>query len=163
MAKFGLNWGYASSPLLHGDSLYVQVLHGMKTDEPSYILRIDKKTGKTLWRMERATDAVHESPDSYTTPALLRYGNQTEIVITGGDCITGHDPATGKELWRGIGFNLEKQRAQRIIASPVVFDDMIFAPTRVRPMIAFKAAEKATSRSRTSCGASRTGRTCPAR
>ena len=32
--KFGLNWGYASSPLLHGDALYVQVLHGMKTDDP---------------------------------------------------------------------------------------------------------------------------------
>ena len=72
--KFGLNWGYASSPLLYEDSLYVQVLHGMKTDDPSYLLRIDKKTGKTLWRVERPTDAVHESPDSYTTPALLRYG-----------------------------------------------------------------------------------------
>ena len=31
--QFGLNWGYASSPLLHEDSLYVQVLHGMKTDD----------------------------------------------------------------------------------------------------------------------------------
>ncbi|MEK7076766.1 MAG: glycosyltransferase family 2 protein, partial [Patescibacteria group bacterium] len=38
--KFGLNWGYASSPLLKGDALYVPVLHGMKTDDPSYILRI---------------------------------------------------------------------------------------------------------------------------
>jgi outer membrane protein assembly factor BamB len=43
---FGLNWGYASSPLLHEDSLYVQVLHGMRTDDPSYLLRIDKKSGK---------------------------------------------------------------------------------------------------------------------
>ncbi|PYR01565.1 MAG: hypothetical protein DMF97_07255, partial [Acidobacteria bacterium] len=42
--RFGLNWGYASSPLLHGDSLFVQVLHGMKTDDPSYLLRIDKAT-----------------------------------------------------------------------------------------------------------------------
>ena len=40
--RFGLNWGYASSPLLLEDSLYVQVLHGMKTDDPSYVLRIDK-------------------------------------------------------------------------------------------------------------------------
>ena len=28
--RFGLNWGYGSSPLLHEDSLYVQVLHGMQ-------------------------------------------------------------------------------------------------------------------------------------
>jgi outer membrane protein assembly factor BamB len=137
--KFGLNWGYASSPLLYEDSLYVQVLHGMKTKDPSYILRIDKQTGKTVWRVVRPTDAVHESPDSYTTPALLKYGNQVEIVITGGDYITGHDPATGKELWRGGGFNLDKQSAYRIIASPVVFADIIYAPTRVRPLIAFRA------------------------
>ena len=53
--RFGLNWGYASSPLLQGDALYVQVLHGMKTDDPSYVLKIDKMTGKTLWRVERPT------------------------------------------------------------------------------------------------------------
>ena len=69
---FGLNWGYASSPLLHKDYLYVEVLHGMKTDDPSYVLSIDKRTGKTRWRVERPTDAVSESPDAYTTPALLR-------------------------------------------------------------------------------------------
>ena len=40
--RFGIQWGYASSPLLHEDSLYVQVLHGMHTDDPSYMLRIDK-------------------------------------------------------------------------------------------------------------------------
>jgi outer membrane protein assembly factor BamB len=32
--QFGLNWGYASSPLLHEDSLFIQVLHGMRTDDP---------------------------------------------------------------------------------------------------------------------------------
>ena len=56
--KFGLNWGYASSPLLRADGLYVQVLHGMKTDDPSYVLKIDKMTGKTLWRVERPSPAV---------------------------------------------------------------------------------------------------------
>src|SRR5215208_4139223 len=81
--EFGLNWGYASSPLLFEDSLYVQVLHGMKTDDPSYVMRIDKKNVKTLWKADRPTNAIRESPDSYTTPALLRYGNTTEIVITG--------------------------------------------------------------------------------
>src|SRR3954471_24882272 len=70
--KFGLNWGYASSPLLHEDALFVQVLHGMHTSDPSYVLRIDKKSGKTLWRVERPTKAIRESPDSYTTPALAK-------------------------------------------------------------------------------------------
>ena len=136
---FGLNWGYASSPLLYQGSLFVQVLHGMRTDDPSYLLRIDGKTGKTLWRIERPTAAIMESPDSYTTPALLRYGNQVEIVITGGDCVTGHDPATGKELWRANGLNPDHDANYRIVASPVVEGDIIYAPTRVRPLLALAA------------------------
>ncbi|HUS11508.1 MAG TPA: PQQ-binding-like beta-propeller repeat protein [Pyrinomonadaceae bacterium] len=136
---FGLNWGYASSPLLLDDSLYVQVLHGMKTDDPSYVLRIDKKTGKTHWRVVRSTNAISESPDSYTTPGFLRYGKTIEIVITGGDCVTGHDSATGKELWRANGLNPENNPYYRIVASPVIFNDIIYAPTRVRPLLALKA------------------------
>ena len=137
--EFGLNWGYASSPLLHEDSLYVQVLHGMKTDAPSYVMRIDKKNGKTLWKVDRATNAIRESPDSYTTPALLRYGKTTEIVITGGDCVTGHDPANGKELWRANGLNPENNPFYRIVASPIVFNEVIYAPTRVKPLLALRA------------------------
>jgi outer membrane protein assembly factor BamB len=136
---FGLNWGYASSPLLLADSLYVQVLHGMRTDDPSYVLRIDKKTGKTIWRVERPTAAIRESPDSYTTPALLRYGKNVEIVITGGDCVTGHDPETGKELWRANGLNPDNDPFYRIVASPLIFNEIIYAPTRVRPLLALKA------------------------
>src|SRR5918998_950280 len=136
---FGLNWGYASSPLLFEDSLYVQVLHGMKTDEPSYVMRIDKKNGKTLWKVDRPTNAIRESPDSYSTPALLRYGKTTEIVITGGDCVTGHDPATGKELWRANGLNPENAPFYRIVASPIIFDNIIYVPSRIKPLIALKA------------------------
>ena len=102
---FGIQFGYASSPLLHGDALYLQVLHGFHTDDPSYVLKIDKLTGKTVWRTERPTNALHESPDSYSTPALLQYDGKTEIVITGGDLVTGHDPVSGKELWRADVLN----------------------------------------------------------
>ena len=137
--RFGLNWGYASSPLLYEDALYVQVLHGMKTKDASYILKIDKNSGKTVWRVERPTEAIVESPDSYTTPTLLRYGKQVELVVSGGDCVTGHDPATGKELWRGNGFNEGKDPNYRIIASPVAYDGMVYVPTRVRPLQVFRA------------------------
>jgi outer membrane protein assembly factor BamB len=142
--RFGLNWGYASSPLLFEDSLYVQVLHGMRTDEPSYVLRLDKKTGKTLWRAERPTNAIQESPDSYATPALLRYGKTTEIVITGGDCVTGHDPANGKELWRMNGLNPENNPFYRIVGSPVIADGVIYSPSRVKPVVAIKAGGRGT-------------------
>ena len=46
--------------------------------------------------MERPTDAVRESPDAYTTPVIVQNGSSVEIVISGGDVVTGHDPATEK-------------------------------------------------------------------
>jgi outer membrane protein assembly factor BamB len=139
--RFGLNWGYASSPLLHGGDLFVQVLHGMKTDDPSYLLRIDGRSGKTLWRTERPTRAIEESPDSYTTPAALQVSKAPdgiEIVVTGGDVVTGHDPASGKELWRMDGLNPTNNPSNRIISSPVAVGDIVIAPTRERPMLAIK-------------------------
>ncbi len=137
--QFGLNWGYASSPLLFNDALYVQVLHGMKTDEPSYVLRIDKKSGKTVWKVERPTNAIRESPDSYTTPTVVRYGKNVDLVVSGGDCVTGHDLSTGKELWRANGLNPDNDPSYRIVASPISFDNIIYAPTRVKPLLALKA------------------------
>lgn len=137
--RFGINWGYGSSPMLYDDSLYVQVLHGMKTDDPSYVLRISKANGRTIWRVERPTSARQESPDSYTTPALLRYGTNTEVVITGGDVVTGHDVNTGKELWRVDGLNPDNDGAYRIVASPVVHGGLIIAPSRERPMLAIRS------------------------
>lgn len=137
--EFGLNHGYGSSPLLDGDALYVQVLHGMRTDEPSYVLKIDKKTGKTLWRVERPTKAQMESPDSYTTPMIATAAGKRELIVAGGDVVTGHDLATGKELWRGGGFNPQNNPFNRIIASPVIGGDVVYTPTRVRPMIAYRS------------------------
>ena len=136
--RFGLNWGYGSSPLLYEDSLFVQVLHGMRTNDPSYVLRISKANGRTIWRVERPTNARAESPDSYTTPALLKNGNTVEIVITGGDVVTGHDWSTGKEVWRADGLNPDNDGSYRIVASPVVHSDLILAPSRERPLLALK-------------------------
>jgi outer membrane protein assembly factor BamB len=135
---FGLQWGYASSPLLHGDSLYVQVLHGMLTDAPSYLLRIDKQTGETRWRVERPTQALHESPDAYTTPQVLEIRGKTLIVISGGDVLTGHDAGTGREIWRAGGLNPENSRAQRLVASPLVSEGRVYAFGKRSPILAFE-------------------------
>jgi outer membrane protein assembly factor BamB len=136
---FGTNWGYGSSPLLYEGVLYVPVLHGMKTDEPSYLLGVEAATGKTRFRVERLTKARSESPDAYTTPTLARRGEKVEIVLTGGDVVTGHDPASGKELWRASGLNPDDDPYYRIVASPVAAGDVVVAPTRVKPMLVLRA------------------------
>ena len=136
--RFGLNWGYASSPLLHEGALYVQVLHGMKTDDPSYVMKLDATSGKTLWKVERPTIARQESPDSYTTPTIIRAGGRTELIITGGDAVTAHNPETGKEFWRADILNPTDQGNYRIVASPVIVGDLIIAPSRVSPLAALR-------------------------
>ena len=137
--QFGLGFGYASSPLLHDGVLFMQVLHGRRTDDPSYVFALDAASGDVLWRQERPTDAHAESPDAYTTPALLLHEGQTQIVVLGGDYVTGHDPKTGREVWRSGGLNPRNSGNYRIVPSPVVAGDVIVAPTRVTPMLGVKA------------------------
>jgi outer membrane protein assembly factor BamB len=118
--------------------LFVQVLHGMKTDDPSYVLRIDPQTGKTLWRVERPTDAIHESPDSYSTPMIAQVDGKTRLVVCGAGYVTIHDIDSGKEVSRAGGLDPNKDRAYRTIASATVAGDIVLAPSRRRPFIAFR-------------------------
>lgn len=137
--EFGLNHGYASSPLLYGGKLYLQVLHGMTTDAPSYVLAIDKATGKNVWRVERPTDAVFESPDSYSTPTVVVVRGKPQLVVLGGDYVTGHDLDKGTEIWRMGGMNPDRHRFYRTIASALTIGDVVYASsTRGKPFIAFR-------------------------
>lgn len=137
--EFGQQFGYGSSPLLHDGMVIVQVLHGYNTDDPSYLVAFDGVSGDIRWRVERPTDAVYESPDAYTTPLPVTYEGKTVIVVSGGDYVTGHDPATGEEAWRAGGLNPEKSKLYRIIASSVSCCGMIFSPTRQKPLLALRA------------------------
>lgn len=138
--RFGLNHGYASTPRLHKGRLYLQVLHGMKTDDPSYVFALDAGTGKTLWKVDRPTDAENESPDDYSTPLIVRIDGREQLIVSGGDYVTGHDLASGKELWRMGGFNPGNEGFYRTIASSIHIGETVYTPsTRGNPFIAFKA------------------------
>lgn len=137
--EFGLYWGYASSPMLHDDKLFVQVLHGATTDDPSYLLALDSRTGKNVWKRERVTGATKECPDAYTTPTILRHDDQDQLIISGADYVTAHEPATGKELWRCGGLNPLNMGNYRIVGTPIAMSGMIYAPTRNKPLLAIRA------------------------
>ena len=144
--EFELLWGYASSPLLYGGKLYVQVLHGggrmaskNKSGEvASYLLAIDAAKGDVLWKHERKTDATQECPDAYTTPTVAKQGGRVDLIVSGADYVTGHDPADGKERWRAAGLNPNKEGNYRICPSPVAVGEFVLAPTRKRPMLALR-------------------------
>lgn len=136
----GLNHGYASTPLLDGDRLYVQVVHGFRSENPSYTAAFDKKTGKTIWKQLRPAPGVMESKDNYGTPQMAVVKGKKELVIFGGDIATGQDPDTGAELWRIGGFNPTAFQMNRTISSLLVLNDLVVVGgNRGRPYIAFKA------------------------
>src|SRR5262245_5851461 len=134
--RFVLRFGFSSSPLLFEDSLYLQVLRDNPPGEPSYLLRIDKKTGKTIWKKDFSTG--FKAAEAYSTPTILKHGKGVELVVNGSDQVTGHDLITGQEVWRVAGLSPESQPF-RIVSSPVVADEVIYAPAAGRPLIALRA------------------------
>lgn len=140
--KFGVQFGYASSPVLRKGVLYLQNLQGMYTDDPSYVMAIDAAEGRTIWKVDRPTDGEYETPDSYSTPALVEVGGKSILIVAGAGYVTGHDLETGAEVWRAGGLNPNNARNYRTIASALVVDDIVLAPSRRRPFIAFQADGK---------------------
>jgi outer membrane protein assembly factor BamB len=144
---FAFQWTFSSTPLLDGGKLYLQVLqrnvpvhgHG-KTDGESFLLAIDPANGKTLWRRVRPSEAMAESLEAYSTPMPFEYHGRKEILVSGGDCLTGHDPATGQELWRWGTWNPEKIGHWRLVPSPVAGAGVVLAcAPKSSPVYAIKA------------------------
>ncbi len=114
--KFTIWWGYSNSPVIHGDQVFVTVIN----EGPSYLLALDKKSGKVLWKTDRKTEAKSEPCDSYATPIVYAANNREEVFITGALYGTAYNPADGKELWRAnVG-------GDRTILSPVFRDGAIY-------------------------------------
>jgi outer membrane protein assembly factor BamB len=95
-------------------------------------------TGETIWHVERLTDAIRESPDSYSTPTWIEANGRAELIITGGDVVSGHDPETGREYWRADVLNPTNNASYRIVASPIAVGGLVIAPTRNNPMVAVR-------------------------
>ncbi len=81
-------WGTAASPALHGDRLYVL----NDNDQDSYLLALDKRTGKEIWRTPR------DEKSNWATPFVWQNERRTEIVTAGTGANRAYD-LDGKLLW----------------------------------------------------------------
>jgi len=133
---FAFQWTFGSSPLLYGGKLYLQVLqrdepvgrYGLRDREnESYLLAMDPATGKTLWQHVRPSEAYMEAREAYSSPIPFTHQDRTELLVVGGDCLTGHDPETGKELWRWGTWNPERIGHWRLVPSPIAGGGVILA------------------------------------
>lgn len=154
---FNISFTWGSSPQLYGGRLYLQVL---QRDHPcggrgkegaqSYLLALDPATGQEQWRSVRPAPGVQESLEAYTTPIPWEFNGRKEIVIAGGDILSGHDPATGKELWRwgtynedpGVPSSRHKRSDFRIVPSPVAGGGVVLVcGPKTKPVYAVKAGQ----------------------
>jgi len=152
---FCFNFTFASSPLLFEGRLYMQVLqrnHPIgprgKQGAESFLMAMDPATGKEQWRVVRPAPGMEESLEAYTTPIPFTYKGRKEILIAGGDILTGSDPATGKELWRWATYNQDpedpgsrhRRKDFRLVPSPVAGGGVVLGcGPKTKPVFAVKA------------------------
>ena len=90
--RFG--WGTAASPVIHEDRIYVVD----DNDEESYLMALEKRTGKQVWRVQR------EEKSNWATPFVWQNELRTEIVTVGSDKVRSYD-LDGNELWSLVGMS----------------------------------------------------------
>jgi outer membrane protein assembly factor BamB len=85
-----INWGNGSSPAIHRGALIIVAYHG----PASYLLSLDARTGKVLWKTDRPRGVT-----SYSTPIVVPVASGEEIVVNSSAGVEGFDPRTGQPLW----------------------------------------------------------------
>jgi outer membrane protein assembly factor BamB len=116
-------WGWGSSPMLHGDLCYLNFGPG----EPSFLLAVDKKTGKDAWKVsEPNADSGEKKPGqekavwagSWSTPVVIKAGGRDELILTWPKRVVAFEPKSGKELWSCAGIN------------PLVYTSPLYEPSK---------------------------------
>lgn len=81
-------WGPASSPIIHQNRVYAV----NDNETGSFLLALDKSTGKQIWKVAR------DEKSNWSTPFLWKNARRTEIVTTGSKKVRSYD-LDGRLLW----------------------------------------------------------------
>lgn len=104
-------FGEGASPALHGN---IVVVNWDDETDNDFIVALDKRTGKELWKNPR------NEPTGWSTPYIIEHDGKAQVIVSASGRIRSYDLATGKELWAcgGLGTNP--------IPTPVANDDTVF-------------------------------------
>jgi len=117
--------GSGASPILHDDLLIFpydttsdgedKAVGHTKPWDQSFILALDKNTGKLRWKAKRGLSRV-----AHVTPQVMNVEGQPQLVSGAGDVVQAFDLKTGGLLWqaRSVG--------EGVVPSVVIGDGMIF-------------------------------------
>jgi len=106
-----VEFGTSASPILW-DNLVILLCD---QDENSFLLALDKRTGKQVWRVARG-----EFRRSFATPFVWRHGNEEELIVPGSIWLTSYNK-DGSERWRYSG------TSRVACSSPAGNDSMLFS------------------------------------
>ncbi len=104
-------FGEGSTPVLFGNTLVVVWDH---LNQPSYVIALDKRTGKELWRVD------HPEMDTWATPLVVTHEGRQQVIVNAMNKVRSFDLQTGKLVWEGPGTTMN------VIPSPVSGNGMVF-------------------------------------
>lgn len=108
--KMRNEFGEGSTPALYKDRLVVVWDH----QGESFIVALDKKTGKELWRTKR------QEIDSWATPLVVEHAGKAQVVTGAMNRVRSYDIQTGELVWETAGLTMNP------IPSPVAADGMVY-------------------------------------
>ena len=120
-----------SSPILYQNLL---ILHFDGSDQ-QYVAALDKRTGQTVWRVNRSIDFKDLGPDGkpqtegdlrkgFSTPHVALLDGQPTLLSLGAKAAYAYEPLTGKELWR-----VEERQNHSASTRPLIGHGLVFAPS----------------------------------
>ncbi|MEL6109247.1 MAG: PQQ-binding-like beta-propeller repeat protein, partial [Planctomycetota bacterium] len=92
ISKYGIGWGYASSPAVHDDRIVILC------DDPKnpFLAALHLANGEEIWRVKRK--GVTER--NWSTPFVHQSHDRTQVVVNGWPWVISYNLASGDELWR---------------------------------------------------------------
>jgi outer membrane protein assembly factor BamB len=115
LGPFNNPFGHGASPILSGNTLLMNV----DQDDDSFLLAVDKNSGRVLWRKSRPL-----AQRGYATPVVYQpRGGTMQVIAAGSYRLTGYDLATGNEVW------WVRRLPWQVKPTPVIADDVIYFTT----------------------------------
>ena len=109
-------FGEGSSPALHGNTLVVNWDH----EGGSFMVALDKRTGKELWRVNR------DEPTTWATPLVVMHAGRPQVIVNATNRVRSYDLANGNLIWECSGTTLNA------IPSPVAAEGMVYVTAGFR-------------------------------
>ncbi len=119
--------GEGSSPALYEDTLVVNWDH----QGDSFIVALNKRTGKEIWRRQR------DEITSWSSPVIVEVNGKPQVIVAATNFVRGYDLATGKTIWKCSGLS------RNVCATPIVADGIAIVTNSYdwQKMLAIKLAD----------------------